>query len=574
MRTRYISPLKTGLSRPRIIFYFLMLSACFSLIVAGGVWRVTHFKQRLETRAQKTYHRSLSLFEHRGNIYGADQEVPLAMSTDDYHITADPWQLDREIRRSGKRAVACGDPQLTQRVARLLELPAEHITDKIRDTDRRFVYLKKKVSPAVAGGVKALNCAALRSEYVSARFYPNGESVAHIIGYTNHLGVGQGGVEYTRHRALSPKQGKVSFVRTAGGVPLREITSQPARYGNNIHLTIDSRLQYTAYDALRGAVKKHRASSAAAVVIDSRSGDLLAVASYPSFNPNNIRHEDLGIQNTALSHRIEPGSTIKPFVVALALEKRRVRRGETLSTSRPLIVSGEPLREDRIKEDLTVEGIIQRSSNIGAARLAQRLGGKPLSRFYRSLGLIDGIVLGLPDESGGYLSPAERWYERDLVNHAFGYGFQTTLLRLARAYSLFATDGALQRIRLHKEDRSGQLPLLSGGVARTVRRMMESVTQPGGTAPAAAIAGYRVAGKTGTVNKVIDGQYSDKQVRSFFIGLAPASQPRYVVAVMIDEPTRGGQYGGQVAAPAFHRIMRHALLLGGVPPDAPPQSET
>ncbi len=557
------TPKKTArLSPSRINFYFFVLALLFIGTAAGGVFRINNLKQELNQFSGNTYHTNKEIKGHRGDIYGVDRNVPLAMSADNYHVVINPYLLSEQLSKAGM-------VNLVDKLSALLDIPKATIEDKLANTKRQFSYIKKNVSPNVAEKINKLTYNGVRTEYDSRRFYPNGESIAHIIGFTNYKGIGQNGIEFMRHSDLNSHSGSSKFVRTASGDRIKERGITPVRYGKNLQLTIDSRLQHVAFETLKEAVQKNNAKSASAVVMDVKTGGLLAIANYPSFNPNNIIEMNEHMQNTALSHQVEPGSTIKPFIVALALEENKTSADEVLPTSKPLIVARKAIVEERIKEDLTPEDIIRRSSNKGVVLLSQRVGPEKVWEAYTQFGFTGDPILGLPSEENGVLRHYKKWHGRDFSNHSFGYGFSTTLLKLTRAYSIFATDGYLLEPIIEHNAPSTAKRILSAKTAKQVRYMMESTTHHNGTGRRGAIEGYRVAGKTGTVNKVINGKYEDGKVRAFFVGIAPISQPRYIVVVMVDEPSSKIRYGGVVAAPAFKSIMRRALLFGGIQPDDP-----
>lgn len=562
---RYQTSPITRLSPHRINFYFLLLALLFGGVAVGGAYRITSLKEQLNQFSQNTYISSRSIVAHRGDIYGSDRHV-LAMNTDNYHVVVNPRLLAEQFSPQGV-------DNLVGKLADLLALPADKIKTKLSNTDRQFVYLKKNVPPNTAAKISAMPYRGVRTEYTSKRFYPNGEAVAHVLGFTDHQGVGRNGVEFVHHQKLIAQSGSAQFLRTAQGTRLAQLAFVPEVYGDDLHLTIDSRLQQAAYRVLQETVAKTGARAASAIVMDIQTGGLLALANYPSYNPNKIGRVNQDMQNIALSHRLEPGSTVKPFIVAAALQNNFVTAGEVLPTSKPLAVAKKTIREDRIKEDLTVGGVLSRSSNIGVVLLAQRMGDKNVWTTYKNFGFVGGAILGLPDEADGVLHNYQLWQGRDSANHSFGYGFSTTLIKLVRAYTALATDGYMIDPVIEKNRLTTARRVLSAPVARQVRLMLEETTLSG-TGTRARIPGFRVAGKTGTVHKVVDGKYDTDKIRAFFVGMAPVQSPRYVAVVMVDEPTIKDRNGGAVAAPAFSEIMRRALLYGGIAPTGSAISST
>ena len=548
----------------RRLFFFGVLFVCFFALVLGGGYQVIYFAPQAKARLDAIYYGGRVETAHRGNIRDKDGR-PLAMNADQYHAVADLHRL-RQIYGAADGA-PLPQAKIEALADALLMTPAQ-VADKLASS-RDFIYLKKQIPPAQAQAVRRLDIRGIYPQYKSQRFYPNAFVAAHLIGHTDYEGVGRSGVESARQNDLSAQDGNVLLLRTTDGVPLRELDYEPAVDGADLRLSLDSRLQFFAYEALEKSVIRHGAQAGAVILMDVASGGVLAIASYPSFNPNRILQMDDTLQNRAISDVVEPGSTAKPLVAALALDNGLVAEDEIFPTQKPLRVAGNlVVRDTHIREDLDLAGVIAKSSNIGAVLLARRLGEEKLWRLYDQLGFGAGKVLNMAEENTGRLSAFEGWRRSDFATHAYGYGFSVNLLQLLRAYTVFANDGVLVQPRLETASAQVALPrVLSAQTARAVRRMMEAVTTPYGTARRAAIGGYKVAGKTGTTYKWNGGAYDREKPRAFFIGMAPATSPRYLAVVMIDEPRRNGFTGGAAAAPVFQAVMRRALLLGGVPPD-------
>lgn len=532
----------------------------FLAVVFAGFARLQWLQETLEERFWRMHYASSVVPAHRGSIYGRDG--PLAMSSDIYHITMAPRVLRRE------NSSAAQYRRQSEDLAQALDMSPATVLEKMQ-SDRGFLYLKKNVPAGAAEYVKSLDIPGIDAEYISKRFYPDGMNFAHVIGYTDWQGIGRAGIEHVHHKRLDAADGEIRYLRAGSRGVVSELQHQPATPGNNVHLTLERGMQYLTFSALAAAVHKHQAASASAIVMDVTDGSILALANYPSFNPNFIRAEDKHNQlNHALADQVEPGSTVKPFVAALALELQLTRPDEVFATKQAIRIADLRVFDQHVREDLDVRGIIRKSSNVGVVQLARRIGAPKLEMFYRQLGFGQGKLLHFREEAKGVLRPNIDWRETDFATHAYGYGFSLTLPQLLQAYSVFAADGVLVPPRLWRDaPAAARRRVLSEGTAREVRSMLEAVVSDEGTARRAAIAGYRVAGKTGTTGKWTDGRFDLSRRRVFFVGMAPASRPRYVIAVMVDEPKRQGDSGGAVAAPLFRQIMQKALLFGGVPPD-------
>lgn len=557
MNTINIKRVPQQLSVARTLVFFLLLFLFFVFVAVGGIYRVFQHSPELLRQLSNTYYASQVVPAHRGNIWDRGGR-PLAMNADQYHATAD-LNIMRSVYTHPETVV--DDALLSA-----LEMPRAEVQSKLASA-RDFVYLKKEIPPWQAEALRALNIRGIGSRYTSQRFYPNAEIAAHLVGHTDYQGIGRGGLEHVQQQSLSQQDGQVKLLRTSRGQSLRELDYQPAQNGDDSYLTIDSRLQFITYEALKRAVARHDAAAAAAIVMDVQSGGLLALVNYPSFNPNHILKVDDQLTNRAVADVIEPGSTVKPFVVALALEKELTTPDEILPTKKPIKLGRLTVRDNHIRELLSVEGVVRESSNLGAVELARRAEKEALWEWYDTLGFGASKVLHWREENAGKLRSPHDWRIEDFATHAYGYGLSTTLLQLLRAYTVLASDGQLISPILDKSQIATRQQVLSADTARAVRRMMESVVTAEGTAAAAAILGYRVAGKTGTTFKFHNGEYDKTKIRAYFVGMAPASNPRYLMTVMVDEPQQNGVSGGAAAAPAFREVMQQLLLMGGVAPD-------
>jgi cell division protein FtsI (penicillin-binding protein 3) len=459
------------------------------------------------------------------------------------------------------------------RLARLLETDPAEIERKLSDPRREFVYLKRQLPPDDAARVVALGIPGVFLQREYRRYYPSGEVTAHLIGFTDVDGRGQEALELALDQELTGRPGSRRVIKDRLGRVVEDVGNiGTPQDGKTVRLSIDARIQYLAFRELKNAVTAQRARAGGVVVVDVASGEILAMANLPTYNPNNRgKFDPRRTRNRAVTDEFEPGSTLKPFTAAAALEAGTVKAGSVFQTS-----PGEFTIGDRTIHDahplgaLTVAQIIQKSSNIGAAKIALGLKPETLWTMFEHAGFGAQPHVGFPGEVPGRLRAYARWRPIEQATMSYGHGISVSLLQLARAYLVFATDGELKPVTLLRRD--GPPPavrVISPATAREVRRMLEMVVAPGGTAPRAQIAGYHVAGKTGTAHKLDGASYAANKYISTFIGFAPATAPRLIVAVMIDEPSAGQYYGGAVAAPVFAQIMSGALRHLGVSPDAP-----
>jgi cell division protein FtsI (penicillin-binding protein 3) len=462
-------------------------------------------------------------------------------------------------------------PDQLRALAAALEMTPAALNQKLAQGGD-FVYVKKPVAPEVADRAAALKIKGVHDETEYWRYYPGGEVMSHIVGFTGDHDVGQEGLELAQQSWLGGKRGSRRVIINRRGEIVEDVKSIRApQEGRDLALSIDSRLQYLAFREIKAAVEANKAHAGAAVMLDVKTGEVLALVNWPSYNPNNrIRATRDKMRNRALIDTFEPGSTLKPFTIAAALDAGKVRPGSIIDTAPGTLTIGRATIHDAHREGaLTVEQVIQKSSNVGAAKIALSLPAETMWQTLSATGFGAAPMTGFPGEVSGRLRPAKSWRPIEQATMAYGHGISVNLVQLARAYTVFATDGELKPVSLLKVDGAiAGRPVISADTARAVRRMLEMVVLPGGTAPKAQVAGYRVAGKTGTAHKLDGRVYVDKYVSSF-VGFAPASNPRLVIAVMIDEPAGGQYYGGAVAAPVFSSIMGAALRLLGVPSDAP-----
>ncbi|HEY8622376.1 MAG TPA: penicillin-binding protein 2 [Casimicrobiaceae bacterium] len=511
----------------------------------------------LQEQGSSRYSREIDVPAHRGRIVDRFGE-PLAISTPVKAVWAWPDQV-------------VATPDQLRALAAALEMTPASLNQKLTQGGD-FVYVKKPVAPEVADRAAALKIKGVHDENEYWRYYPAGEVMSQIVGFTGDRDVGQEGLELAQQSWLGGKPGSRRVIINRRGEIVEDVKSIRApQEGRDLALSIDSRLQYLTFREIKAAVESNKAHAGAAVMLDVKTGEILALVNWPSYNPNNrVRATRDRMRNRALIDTFEPGSTLKPFTIAAALDAGKVRPGSIIDTAPGTLTIGHATIHDAHREGaLTVEQVIQKSSNVGAAKIALSLPAETMWRTLSATGFGAAPMTGFPGEVSGRLRPAKTWRPIEQATMAYGHGISVNLVQLARAYTVFATDGELKPVSLLKVDGAiAGRPVIRPDTARAVRRMLEMVVSPGGTAPKAQVAGYRVAGKTGTAHKLEGGAYVNKYVSSF-VGFAPASNPRLVIAVMIDEPAGGQYYGGTVAAPVFSSIMGAALRLLGVPADAP-----
>ncbi|HFQ91466.1 MAG TPA: penicillin-binding protein 2, partial [Chromatiales bacterium] len=517
----------------------------------------------LQGQGDARHLRTIAVAAHRGMITDRNGE-PLAISTPVDSVWANPG----EMQASDGQWLALG---------RLLGLDADYLRERIASrAGREFVYLKRRLNPDVAREVMALGIPGVSLQREYRRFYPAGEVAAHVVGFTNIDDVGQEGLELAYDEWLRGTPGRKRVLKDRLGriVENVERVAEPAP-GKDLKLSLDLRLQYLAYRELKTAVRLHKARSGSAVILDAATGEVLAMVNQPSYNPNSPSRPGGGqYRNRAVTDVFEPGSTVKPLTVAAALEAGKYRPDTIIETAPGRFRVGRNMIRDSANYGaIDVTTVIQKSSNVGASKIALSLDPEQLWGMFSRVGF--GSVTGssFPGEAGGKLSDYMDWHEIEQATISFGYGLAVTTLQLARAYAVLADHGRLKPASLFPvTDAVRAEQVLSPGVAAQVVSMMESVVTRRGTGLLAHVRGYRVAGKTGTVQKTGRGGYSDERYIALFVGMAPASDPRLVMAVVVDEPRGEEYYGGRVAAPVFSSVMTGALRLLGVPPDDVPGS--
>jgi len=543
----------------RARFILIALGAGFAVLAGRSLYLQAVKTDFLQEKGDARYSRVLEIPATRGRILDRNGEA-LAVSTPVKSVWAIP--ADIEAGSADRRKLAA-----------LLSIPQPELQKRLSDTSRDFVYLKRQVPPEVAAAVQALGLKGVHDHPEYRRYYPGGEVTAHVIGFTGVDDSGQEGIELAHQATLGGRPGSRRVLRDRLGRIVEDVGSiRAGQDGADLALSIDSKIQSLAFGALKGAVERHRAKGGGVIVLDVRSGEVLALANLPSYNPNNrARVSGAQVRNRVITDLFEPGSTLKPFTIALALETGKVGPSTVVHTAPGrFTLARYTIRDAQPAAALTVAQVMQKSSNVGAAKLALALQREAMGDLYRRVGFGAAPELGFPGAAAGRLRDPRSWRPVEQATIGYGYGISVSLAQLARAYTVFARDGELVPLTLVKTGAavSGE-KVLSAEAARAVRAMLELAVQPGGTGPRARIMGWRVAGKTGTAHKQENGGYAPDKYLASFVGFAPASAPRLVVAVMLDEPSAGQHYGGAVAAPVFAQVMQGALRMLGVPHDAP-----
>jgi cell division protein FtsI (penicillin-binding protein 3) len=543
--------------RARVVL--IALVAGFGVLAGRALYLQAVRTDFLQEKGDARYSRVMEIAATRGRILDRNGEA-LAVSTPVKSV----WMIPTDVDAAGSER---------RRLAALLSVSKADLTKKFSDTSKDFVYLKRQVPPETAAAVQALGLKGIHEHVEYRRYYPGGEVTAHLIGFTGVDDAGQEGMELAYQSTLGARPGSRRVIRDRLGRIVEDVGSiRPGQNGADLVLSIDSKIQSLAYGVLKSAVERNRAKAGAVIVLDVRTGEVLALANVPSFNPNNrARLTGAQLRNRVITDLFEPGSTLKPFTVALALESGKVNRSTVVHTAPgKMTLAKYTIRDVHPAPALTVSQVLARSSNVGAAKLALGLPREAMWDFFRRVGFGTAPELGFPGAAAGRLRHYKSWRPVEQATLGYGMGMSLSLAQLARAYTVFARDGELVPLTLVKTGAavSGE-KVLSAESARAVRAMLEASVQPSATGPRARIMGWRVAGKTGTAHKQENGAYASDKYLSSFVGLAPVSAPRLVVAVMIDEPSAGQHYGGAVAAPVFAQVMQGALRLLDVPHDAP-----
>ncbi|OGA82885.1 MAG: cell division protein [Betaproteobacteria bacterium RIFCSPLOWO2_12_FULL_66_14] len=555
--TSPVLALRLPVWRARLLL--VVFFGAFAALAARAAYLQGWNNEFLQAKGESRYSRVMEIPATRGRIVDRRGE-PLAISTPVKSL----WAIPGEVRFEGDQLA---------RLAALLEMPPGDVVKRIDGAERDFVFIKRQVPPETAERVAELHISGLFQNREYRSYYPGGEVMAHVLGFTGADDAGQEGIELAFQQRLAGRPGSRRVIRDRVGQIVEDLESiRAAEDGQDLVLSLDAKIQTLAFSQLKAAISQHRAQAGGILVLDVTTGEVLALANLPSYNPNNrARLAGSQLRNRVLTDTFEPGSTMKPFTVALALESGMMRADTVIQTAPGRFVIGRATISDAHPLGaLTLAQVIQKSSNVGAAKIALALEREEMWALFSKAGFGTAPEVPFPGAVPGKLRPYKIWRPIEQATMAYGYGVSVSLFQLARAYSIFARDGELLPASFLKT--AGPVagrPVISAETARTVRAMLEAAAGPDGTAPKAQIMGYRVAGKTGTAHKQEGAGYARRKYRASFVGFAPVSQPRLVVAVMIDEPSNGKYFGGDVAAPVFGRVMESALRMVGVAPDAP-----
>ena len=540
--------------RMSIVITFLML--CFTVIVVRAFTIQVKGKEFYTKQGDMRQIREIDLHVPRGTIFDRNDE-PLAISTPMVSVGIEPSKLLDHFSR-------------IEQLAESLDLDPEKLKDLVSDKkNKKFIYIKRRIPPYVAETVKALNINGVEFRKEFKRFYPAGEITSQLIGFTDANDIGKEGIESTYDKWLAGTTGRKKVMQDRFGHIIKDVKEvTAAQPGKDINLSIDRRLQYVAYKALKTAVYKHKAEKGAAIILDAATGEVLAMVSQPSYNPNNKTKDSIiGMRNRAIQDIYEPGSVIKPFTVVAGLLSGDFDEDSIIDTTPGVFeIDGYKIRDFRNYGEINLETLLAKSSNIGAAKIALNLSKSHLWDTFNLFGLGSTTNSGIIGESSGHLPDFERWSKSRQANIAYGYSLQVTTLQLAVAYAAIANNGRLRPPTYIKGEINDDKAIIDPKIARQVSQMLRSVVHKDNTGKKAIIDGYTVAGKTGTAQMAAKGGYSEKYIASF-AGYAPAENPRLVVVVSITDPAGEEYGGGVVAAPVFKQVMQDSLRILNISPD-------
>ena len=542
-------------------FIVAMIALGFAGLGARAAYVQVVGNDFFQRQGEVRFARTLELPANRGKILDRNGLI-LASSVPAASIWAIPEDVEQdkpEIRAKLKE------------LARLMDMPLATLNAKLSDEDKTFVWIKRQLDWEVGQKIAELGIKGIYQRKEYRRQYPEGESAAHVVGFTNVEDKGQEGVELAFNRELAGKAGSRRVIKDRLGRVVEDVGEQtPPVDGPDMQLSIDSKVQFFAYQKLRDAVTMHKAKAGSVVVLDSTTGEVLALANYPSYVPDkrqNLTGEQL--RNRALTDTFEPGSTMKPITAAMALEAGRIKP-QTLIETGPgrFSIGGFTITDTHNYGTLTVEGVIQKSSNVGALKIAQKMTPHEMWDVYTALGYGQKPQLQFPGAVAGRLRPWKTWRPVEQATMSYGYGLSASLFQMARSYTAFAHDGQIiPATMLKSADPAVGTQIFSAEHAAAVRKMLQMAAGPGGTGQKAQTLGYSVGGKSGTAHKQVGKGYASNKYRAWFTGMAPIDKPRIIVAVMIDEPSAGQYFGGLVAAPVFSEVVQQTLRMMGVQPD-------
>jgi cell division protein FtsI (penicillin-binding protein 3) len=537
-------------------FLVALVGAGFLVLIGRALYVQAVGNDFFLKQGEIRYARTLDLSASRGRILDRNGVI-LASSVP----TPSLWAIPKDLEATDSQRL---------RLARLLGMSTKELDAKLAASNN-FVWLRRQVDEVLAKDVLALGIKGVHQVSEFKRQYPEGEAAAHVVGFTNVEDKGQEGIELAFQKDLAGQNGSRRVIKDRMGRVVEDMgESVAALDGQDIELSIDSKVQFFAYQRIRDAVAQHKAKAGSVVVLDVQTGEVLALANYPTFVPGDRRKlTGEQLRNRAMTDTFEPGSTMKPLVMAWALETGRVKPDTVLTTAPgSVVVSGIPIKDAHGHGALTAREVIQKSSNIGIVRVAMMMQPKELWELYANVGYGQKPQVDFPGTVTGRLRPYKTWRPIEQATMAYGYGLSASLLHVAHAYTAFAHDGEMIPLSLTRQDKPAPgMRVFSEGTAREIRKMLQMAAGQGGTAPQAQTIGYSVGGKSGTAHKQEGKGYATNKYRSWFVGMAPIDKPRIIVAVMVDEPSAGQYFGGAVAGPVFSEVVQQSLRQLGVAPD-------
>ena len=549
---------KTPVWRSKFIVAVIALS--FMGLAGRAVYVQVLGNDFYQRQGEVRFARTLELPANRGRILDRNGLI-LASSVPAPSI----WAIPEDVNAT--------KPQLVE-LAKLLEMPIAELNKKLADEDKNFVWIKRQVDDAVAQKITALGIKGIYQRKEYKRQYPEGETIAHVVGFTNIEDHGQEGMELAFNKELGGRAGSRRVIKDRLGRVVEDTREQvPPVDGKDLQLSIDSKMQFVAYQKLRDAVIANKAVAGSVVMLDAITGEVLAMANYPSYVPDK-RQNMTGnqLRNRALTDTFEPGSVMKAFTVGLALETGRVKPETPIQTAPGrLQITGSTISDAHPHGVLTVQEVLQKSSNVGTVKIAMQMQPREMWEVFSQAGFGQKPQIAFPGVVSGRLRPYKTWRPIEQATMSYGYGLSASLFQMARAYTVFGHDGQIIDATLLKSDEpAAGVQVFSAKTALEVRKMLQMAAGPGGTGQKAQTLGYSVGGKSGTAYKQVGKSYGtdkDRKYRGWFVGMAPIDKPRVIVAVMIDEPRAGKYYGGEVAAPVFSELVQQALRMKGVQPD-------
>ncbi len=549
---------RTPVWRSKLIVAAIALA--FLGLAARAVYIQVIANDFFQRQGEVRFARTLALPANRGRVLDRNGLI-LASSIPAPSIWAIPEDVERDKAR------------LSQ-LAKLLDMPLAELNKRLENEDKSFVWIKRQVDESVAKDIAALKIKGIYQRKEYKRQYPEGEAAAHVVGFTNVEDIGQEGIELAFNKELGGRSGSRRVIKDRLGRVVEDVGEQISPVdGQDLQLSVDSKVQFVAYQKLRDAVMLHKAKAGSVVVLDAITGEVLALANYPSYVPGKRQNlTGAQLRNRAITDTFEPGSVMKPFTVGLALESGRITPQSLIDTGNGrLTITGSTISDTHANGVLTAEGVIQKSSNVGTAKLAMQMQSREMWELFSQAGFGQKPQISFPGAVSGRLRPYKTWRPIEQATMSYGYGLSASLFQMARSYTVFSHDGQLiPATMLKSAEPAVGVAVLSPRTAGQIRKMLQMAAGPGGTGQKAQTIGYSVGGKSGTAYKQIGkgyGSAGNRKYRGWFVGMAPIEQPRVIVAVMIDEPSAGQYYGGAVAAPVFSEVVQQTLRMMGVQPD-------